>query len=260
MSERLPAVAGMFYPGDPAVLGAEVRDLLDHSASQPDGRPKALIAPHAGYPYSGPIAASAYKQLQPYRDSITRVVLLGPSHRVYLDGMAFPSVARFVTPLGSIALDQDGIERALALPQTRVLDAAHDQEHALEVQLPFLQTVLGEFSIVPVLVGEARPQAVAQVLDMLWGGPETLIVISSDLSHYLDYDAARAMDSRTCRRIEHLDADIGHEDACGATPLRGMLLAAKHRGMDVSTLDLRNSGDTEGDRDFVVGYGAWMFV
>jgi AmmeMemoRadiSam system protein B len=256
---REPAVAGQFYPKDPGELRALVNGFLEEVTPDAGAAPKALVAPHAGYIYSGAIAASAYARLLPYRDTYSRVVLLGPCHRVPVAGMAVSGAEAFRTPLGDVPVDLETVAE-LEAKGIRVFEPSHQYEHSLEVQLPFLQTVLGEFSIVPVLVGEARPQAVAKLLEMLWGGPETLIVISSDLSHYLDYDAACAQDSRTCRRIEHLDADIGHEDACGATPLRGLLLAAKRHGMDVSTLDLRNSGDTEGDRDFVVGYGAWMFV
>ncbi|NCF25283.1 MAG: AmmeMemoRadiSam system protein B [Gammaproteobacteria bacterium] len=256
---REPAVAGRFYPEDPGELRALVNGLLEGVTPGAGVAPKALVAPHAGYIYSGAVAASAYSRLLPYRDTYRRVVLLGPCHRVPVAGMAVSGAEAFRTPLGDVPVDRETVAE-LEAKGIRVFEPSHQYEHSLEVQLPFLQTVLGEFSIVPVLVGEARPQAVAQLLEMLWGGPETLIVISSDLSHYLDYNAARSQDSRTCRRIEQLDADIGHEDACGATPLRGLLLAAKRRGMDVSTLDLRNSGDTEGDRDFVVGYGAWMFV
>ncbi len=256
---REPAVAGQFYPEDPAELRALVDRFLRDADRKEGAAPKALIAPHAGYVYSGAVAASAYACLAPYRDVYSRVVLLGPCHRVPVAGMAVSGADAFRTPLGDIPVDRDSVA-ALEAKGVRIFEPSHQYEHSLEVQLPFLQRVLGEFSLVPVVVGEARPQAVANLLELVWGGPETLIVVSSDLSHYLDYDTARAQDSTTCRRIEHLDTDIGHDDACGATPLRGLLLAAKRRGMEVATLDLRNSGDTEGDRDFVVGYGAWMFV
>ncbi len=192
---------------------------------------------------------------------ITRVVLAGPSHFVYLRGLAVPSVRAFETPLGEIPLDREAIDAVRALPQVVVSDAAHAQEHGLEVHLPFLQALLGDFSVVPIVVGDAAPELVSQVLDALWGGPETLIVISSDLSHYLKYDDARAIDAVTCQAIEHLDAlQLNQSMACGATPGAGRRIAAKRRGMKVTTLDLRNSADTTGDRGLVVGYGAWMFV
>ena len=256
---REPAVAGQFYPEDPGELRALVDRFLRDADCTERAAPKALIAPHAGYVYSGAVAASAYACLAPYRDAYSRVVLLGPCHRVPVAGMAASGADSFRTPLGDVPVDRDTVAM-LETKGIRVYEPSHQYEHSLEVHLPFLQRVLGDFSLVPVVVGEVRPQAVANLLEMVWGGPETLIVISSDLSHYLDYDTARAQDSTTCRRIEHLDTNIDHDDACGATPLRGLLLAAKRRGMKVATLDLRNSGDTEGDRDFVVGYGAWMLT
>ena len=256
---REPAVAGQFYPEDPGELKALVDSLLRQAACKKEAAPKALVAPHAGYVYSGAVAASAYACLAPYRDVYSRVVLLGPCHRVPVAGMAVSGADAFRTPLGDVPVDRAAVAMLEAKGVT-TFEPSHQYEHSLEVQLPFLQRVLGDFSVVPIVVGEARPQAVANLLESLWGGPETLIVISSDLSHYLDYDSARVQDSATCRRIEQLDTNIGHDDACGATPLRGLLLAARHRGLSVRTLDLRNSGDTEGDRDFVVGYGAWMLT
>jgi AmmeMemoRadiSam system protein B len=256
---REPAVAGQFYPEDPAELRAVVRALLGEVEPAGDVPPKALIAPHAGYVYSGAVAASAYARLSRYRDVYKRAVLLGPCHRVPVAGMALSGADAFRTPLGDVPVDRDTVA-ALAERGVAVFEASHQYEHSLEVHLPFLQTVLGEFSIVPIVVGEARPQAVASLLEALWDGPETLILVSSDLSHYLDYDTARAQDAATCRRIEHFDTAIAHDHACGATPVRGLLLAAKRHGMQVTTLDLRNSGDTAGARDFVVGYGAWMFA
>ncbi|HSN51056.1 MAG TPA: AmmeMemoRadiSam system protein B [Woeseiaceae bacterium] len=256
---REPAVAGQFYPEDPAELRALVSAMLREVEPDADVPPKALIVPHAGYAYSGAVAASAYARLSRYRDVYTRVVLLGPCHRVPVVGMALSAAHAFRTPLGDVAVDRD----ALAMLQergVRVFEPSHQYEHSLEVHLPFLQTVLGEFSLVPVVVGQAPARAVASLLDTLWGGPETLVVVSSDLSHYLAYDAARKQDAATCQRIERLEVDVAYEDACGATPLCGLLLAAKRRGMRVTTLDLRNSGDTGGDREFVVGYGAWMFA
>ena len=260
---RQPAVANQFYPGDPAELGRMLDALLPEpppSASSRPGTtpPKALIVPHAGYIYSGPIAATAYATLAPVRDRIHRVVLLGPSHRLPFMGLAATSADVFATPLGPVPIDRAAVERALTLPQVHLLDAAHAQEHSLEVQLPFLQRVLGDFSLVPLVVGEAAPESVAEVLDLLWGGPETLILVSSDLTHYLDYHTARRIDAQTSEAIEALRPEsIGYDQACGRAPLNGLLTLARRRGLQAETLDLRNSGDTAGSRDQVVGYGAY---
>jgi MEMO1 family protein len=257
---REPAVAGYFYPADAVALGQTIEQMLGATRTTRGDAPKALIVPHAGYVYSGPIAASAYARLRPYRDRYHRVVLLGPCHRVAVHGLALSGADMFRTPLGDVPLDKSVLSN-LHLPQLTVFDATHEFEHSLEVHLPFLQSVLGEFTLVPILVGSASHGAVAEVLDALWDGMETLIVISSDLTHYLSYDAARATDNETRRSIEALDAgSIGHDDACGATPIGGLLIAAKRRGLAVETLDLRNSGDTAGDRQRVVGYGAWAFT
>jgi AmmeMemoRadiSam system protein B len=256
---RSPAVAGLFYPGDPHVLKRTVDDYL--AGASPDGEPpKALIVPHAGFVYSGPIAASAYATLVKARAIVRRVVLLGPAHRVHVRGLAASSADRFETPLGTVELDRAATDLALALPQVRVMDAAHAQEHSLEVQLPFLQEVLERFTLVPFVVGDTGPDEVAEVLDLLWGGPETLIVISSDLSHYHTYATARALDTATSAAIEALrPQDIGYEQACGRIPVNGLLAVARRRGLHARTLDLRNSGDTAGSRDQVVGYGAYAF-
>jgi len=256
---RKPAVAGMFYPSARDELHTLLQDFLAGAA--PGGpAPKALIVPHAGYVYSGPIAATAYAQLRAARDEIRRIVLLGPSHRVPFRGIALSSAQVFSTPLGDIPLDRKAAEAIRYLPQVQVLDRAHALEHSLEVQLPFLQEVLGEFSLVPLVVGDASTAEVAEVLEILWDGPETRLVISSDLSHYHDYETARRMDSATSRAIEALDPDaIGYEDACGRVPVMGLLAAARRHGLHVRTLDLRNSGDTAGPRDQVVGYGAYVF-
>ncbi len=221
--------------------------------------PKVLIAPHAGYVYSGPIAASAYACVANAADIIERVVLLGPAHRVQVQGLALPAASRFDTPLGSIAIDQDAVEIVRRLPQVVVSDEAHAQEHSLEVHLPFLQQVLGDFKLVPFAVGGASPQQVAEVLEMLWGGSETLIVISSDLSHYLPYPRACATDEFTVETILQLQPHIDHHQACGATPINGLLLAAQARGLEPRLLDLRNSGDTAGDKSRVVGYASLAF-
>jgi len=258
--DRQPAVAGAFYPADPAVLGRQVDALLAGVADPGASTcPKALIAPHAGYQYSGPIAASAYAQLAPIAARIRRVLLLGPAHRLPFRGLAYPGADRFLTPLGAVPLDREALAGLADLPQVLCLDAAFEGEHCLEVQLPFLQRVLGDFRLVPLIVGAVEPQAVAQVIDRLWGGDETLIVISSDLSHYLDYATATRVDRETTRAIEQLEpAGLDHHGACGATPVAGLLVAARRRGMQVRTLDLRNSGDTAGTRDRVVGYGAYV--
>lgn len=257
---REPAVAGQFYPGDKTELGRTVQFLLDEVHSGEGEPPKALIAPHAGYIYSGSVAAAAYARLRPYRDRYTRVILLGPCHRVPLRGLALSSADVFRTPLGDIPLDKVAAA-SIYSPYIQVFDETHEFEHSLEVHLPFLQSVLGAFSLVPIVVGNTRPEHVANVLDQLWNGPETLIVISSDLSHYLSYDRARTIDGETRQAIEELEIrGIDHDSACGATPISGLLIAAKRRGMTVSTLDLRNSGDTAGDRRNVVGYGSWVFT
>jgi len=257
---RSPAVAGMFYPADPRELHSMVTGLLK-KANTSGEIPKALIVPHAGYIYSGPIAATAYALLVQARDILNRVVLLGPSHRVGFTGLALSSASFFVTPLGKVAVDPTARATLAGLPQVRVLDQAHLQEHSLEVHLPFLQEVLGEFTLVPLVVGDADPESVAAVLERLWGGPETLIVVSSDLSHYHDYETARRLDTATSHAIEDLMPEaIHHEHACGRNPVNGLLTVIRRRKMSSRTLDLRNSGDTAGSRDRVVGYGAYAFV
>ena len=259
---RQPAVAGTFYPADPQQLREMVDGYLREAASRIGDEadvPKALIAPHAGYIYSGPVAASAYARLLPARDRIKRVVLLGPSHRVPFRGIATSSATHFQTPLGSIPLDRTRIEQIEKFPQVVRLDEAHTYEHSLEVHLPFLQEVLDSFTLVPLVVGEASPQQVSEVIEALWDGPETLIVISSDLSHYHDYETARRLDSATSRAIESLQPEaIQYEDACGRNPVNGLLELARRHGLHARTVDLRNSGDTAGPRDQVVGYGAYL--
>jgi AmmeMemoRadiSam system protein B len=260
-SIRSPAVAGSFYPESPQRLAEAVQSYLAAAEAPADAAaPKALIAPHAGYVYSGPTAGVAYARIAPARERIERVVLLGPAHRVPVAGLAAPGADAFATPLGEIPLDRESLERLLELPQVSLLDAAHALEHSLEVQLPFLQTVLGGFSLVPLVVGEARPEEVAQVLESVWNGPETLIVVSSDLSHYQGYAAAQRMDAATARAIEALrPQEIRYDDACGRVPIQGLLVTARRKGLRAHTLDVRNSGDTAGPRDTVVGYGAWAF-
>lgn len=264
---RPAAVAGLFYPDDARELDQMVRGFLgeaapaDTDADAGAVRAKALIVPHAGLVYSGPIAARAYARLAAVAARIRRVVLIGPCHRVPLKGLAVPGADAFVTPLGAVPVDRAACDALLELPYVRVFDATHAQEHALEVQLPFLQTVLGAFAIVPLVAGDASTAEVAAVLDRVWGGDETLIVVSSDLSHYLDDAMAKRLDAATCRAIERLDdAAIGDDQACGRVPVRGLLRVARARGLGVTTLDLRTSGDTAGDRRRVVGYGAWLFT
>jgi len=258
-STRPPAVADMFYPGNPAALAGVVDQLLSDVPPAALEQPKALIVPHAGYIYSGATAARAYAALAPWHSSIRRVVLLGPTHRVAVNGLALPSVAAFATPLGDVPLDREAIARIAGLPQVVVSDRVHAEEHSLEVHLPFLQRVLDDFMLVPLAVGHASPQAVAEVLGLLWGGPETLIVISSDLSHFLPYAAANDVDRETCRHILHLDTHIRPEQACGAFPVNGLLLAAGQRGLVPQLIQRCNSGDTAGDKQRVVGYAAFAF-
>lgn len=257
---RKPAVAGLFYPSEARALHAQLANLLA-AAPLSAPVPKAIIAPHAGYIYSGPVAASAYARLAPARTLIQRVVLLGPAHRVALRGLALPGVTGMETPLGILHVDQESVAAISQLPQVQVLDAAHANEHSLEVHLPFIQEVLGSVQLVPLVVGDASPAEVSEVLERLWGGPETLIVVSSDLSHYLDYASAQRRDRATSRAIEQLrHEDIDYDDACGRVPVSGLLHAARNRGLAATTIDLRNSGDTAGTRDHVVGYGAYVFA
>ena len=257
---RRAAVAGSFYPGEAAALASEVASYLrDAAVSPPPPTPKAIIAPHAGYIYSGAIAAAAYARLQAAAGRITRVILAGPAHRVYVSGAAVPSALSFDSPLGPVAIDRVAVESLLALPFVETSDAAHAREHSLEVHLPFLQSVLGTFSLVPIVVGDARPEEMARIFETVWGGEETLVVVSSDLSHYMPYDAAQARDRRTAESILALDARLDPDEACGAAPINGLLSVARERAMAVELVDLRNSGDTAGDRDRVVGYGAFAF-
>ena len=257
---RPPAVAGRFYPSDPIELRRLITDLLADVPRAAGPAPKALIAPHAGYPYSGPIAASAYARLIPARGQIERIVMLGPSHYVALNGLATTSAEAFATPLGVVPVDVSAVREVRSLPQVRELEEAHAQEHSLEVQLPFLQTVLSDFTLVPLTVGSASADDISEVLDRLWGGPETRFVISSDLSHYFDFQTARRLDRATAEAIEALKpAGIGEERACGRMPICGLLQAARRHGLRAHTVDLRSSGDTAGPRDKVVGYGAFVF-
>jgi AmmeMemoRadiSam system protein B/AmmeMemoRadiSam system protein A len=258
---RPPAVAGQFYPADFAQANQQLSAFLAQAKTHMDEgapAPKAIIAPHAGWVYSGAVAASAYARLSPLKGKVARVVLLGPSHRVALRGMALSGADEWQSPLGNVALDKDGAAKLMRLAGVGVLDQAHAQEHSLEVHVPFLQAVLGDFKLLPVVVGDVPAEMVAGLIDAVWGGPETLIVISTDLSHFLDYAGCKALDHQTVAAIEQLDpAAITHDGACGRVPVSGLLVAAKRRGMAIQTLDVRNSGDTAGPKDRVVGYGAW---
>ncbi len=260
---RPPAVAGTFYPADPGALRAAVQ--RSFAAAVPvEGAttaPAALVVPHAGYVYSGPVAATAYTHLAEHRATVRRVVLLGPSHRVPLRGLGLSSAEGWRTPLGTVAVDHDRDAELLGLPVVAVDDRAHAPEHSLEVQVPFLQAVLDEFRLVPVIVGDASADEVVAALDVLWGGPETVVVVSTDLSHYHRHRDAQRLDARTAAAIVARDgAAIGDRDACGARPLRGLLEAAVRHDLSVQSLDLRTSGDTAGDLTSVVGYGAFALA
>jgi hypothetical protein len=286
MRVRAPAVAGSFYPAEPTELRALVARCLGAAPAPPPDEPlaKALIVPHAGYVYSGPVAAAAYQRAARQADRVSRVVLLGPAHRAFLRGLAAPRADAFSTPLGVVPVDRAAIDGLIDLPQVAVSDAPHAGEHSLEVQLPFLQAVLGarastldraseprpaqrgeaerssSWRLVPFVVGDASDEDVREVLERLWGGAETLLVVSSDLSHYHDYATAQRIDAESRRAVEALEpGGLGRESACGVVPVRGLLAAARGRGLVARTHDLRNSGDTAGGRGRVVGYGAWAF-
>jgi len=264
-SIRPPAVAGMFYPADPDELRQQVQSLLAAARSDPlnqplTDQPKALIVPHAGYLYSGATAARAYALLQPWRQIIRRVVLLGPNHRVPLRGLAAPSWDGFASPLGTIPVDQSALAQLEDLPQVQCSDPPHLLEHALEVQLPFLQCTLENFQLVPLVVGQADARAVAEVLDRLWDGPETLVVVSSDLSHFLHDSQARPTDQHTAQAILTLEASLRGEQACGAMPINGLLRSARHHHLEPRCLELCNSSRSTGDRERVVGYGAFVLL
>ncbi len=261
---RPAAVAGSFYPA----TSGELQFQLDRMMTAADGytppdakAPKAIIAPHAGYVYSGQIAASIYARLRPIADKIRRVVLLGPAHRVAFDGLALPTTEAFATPLGLVPIDRELIEELKDLSYLVKHDEAHRLEHSLETHIPFLQDVLGAFTLLPVVVGACKSEEVSAFLDRVWGEDETLIVISSDLSHYHDYETAKRIDGQTCQQIEALNNDwIVPDQACGARGINALLHVARKRDLRATTIDLKNSGDTAGSRDRVVGYGAWAFT
>lgn len=263
-SIRQPAVAGAFYPAQKQVLANNLDAMLklakpgDSALDQ--NTPKAIVVPHAGYRYSGQTAALAYARLAAGRAAIKRVILLGPVHRVPVRGLALPGVDAFASPLGEIALDAAAIASIAGMRQVTLSPAAHAMEHSLEVQLPFLQSVLDDFTLVPLAVGDATPAEVAQVLEALWGGPETVIVISSDLSHFLSYRTAQSVDQETVQSILQLDGTLTHEQACGGTPVNGLLLAAQHHHLQSELLELCNSGDSTGEWDRVVGYASFAFT
>lgn len=259
---RPAAVAGMFYPENPDVLSDMIeQDLAQAKLAPVAFAPKVLIVPHAGYIYSGSIAASAFVLLKPYCQLINRVVIIGPTHHVGFTGVAISSADDFDTPLGSIPVDKEAQAKLSKIAGVRIIDEAHTAEHSLEVQLPFLQYILDNFSIVPIVAGDANPQLIAKIIETLWGGPETLIVISSDLSHYHQYQTAQQLDQATSQAILDLDVNaVDSEHACGCVGIRGLLTFAQHHLLEARILDLRNSGDTAGNKDSVVGYGAYLFI
>lgn len=258
---RPAAVAGMFYPGNPEELDTMVRQLLAQAGRKKKACPcpKSLIVPHAGYIYSGPVAASAYIRLADCPQPPKRVVLVGPAHRVMVRGLALPEAGAFATPLGEVPLDVEAMREIETLPQVTVNSVVHAMEHSLEVHLPFLQRSLPDFRLIPLVAGDASPEEVAEVLNMLWGGEDTLILISSDLSHYLPYEEAMRVDMLTAQAIVDRKWPIHHRQACGATAINGLLVATSDHAMRAHLLDLRNSGDTAGGREQVVGYGAFAF-
>lgn len=259
MRARSPAFAGTFYSDKPQDLAATVKAFLAE-AQPPESRTvaKALIAPHAGYIYSGPVAGSAYATLAARSNDIERVILMGPSHRVAFSGVAASAAHQFDTPIGPMMLDRDAVALLLKENLAREFEPAHEHEHSLEVQLPFLKQVCPNARIVPLVCGDDNWQAARAALALLWGGDETAIVISSDLSHYHDYATAQRLDADTAKSVERRAAgDIDFEQACGATAINALLAIAAEKNLSCTTLDLRNSGDTAGPRSRVVGYGAF---
>jgi MEMO1 family protein len=251
-------VAGRFYPHDRTELAALVRRFVDRPPTEAAAPPKAIVVPHAGYVFSGQVAGRAYAELRPLAGVVERVILAGPSHFVPFTGVATSGADAFATPLGPVPIDADARDVALAVTGVIVDDEAHRDEHSLEVQLPFLQVILGTFRLLPVLTGSAAPPVLTRLLDELWGGRETVIVISTDLSHYHDDVTARRLDKTTARAVvEGRDGDLRDADACGANGLRGLVVAARAHGLRTTLLDLATSADTIGRPDRVVGYGAF---
>tara|TARA_Y100000031_G_scaffold145617_1_gene178410 strand:- start:5 stop:850 length:846 start_codon:yes stop_codon:yes gene_type:complete len=265
-SVRPPAVASLFYPGEAAELKQNLREMLDEASEAEDPNEdlpagqhlRALIVPHAGYVYSGTTAALAYHLLRKNRDDFHRILLLGPAHRVWLEGITFPGTDAFETPLGRIPLAKQQIRELLRFPEVQLRDDAHQDEHCLEVQLPFLQEILNEFELIPAVVGEISPDSLSGLLENLLEDPQNLLLLSTDLSHFHSYSEAQAIDQKTAEAIESFeDEKILPEQACGAHPLRGLLRHARIQGWKIQRLGLCNSGDTAGSKDRVVGYGAW---
>jgi AmmeMemoRadiSam system protein B len=264
---RAPAVAGLFYPHEAQKLRAVLADCAARAAkpqASPSAArgarlsaPKALIAPHAGYVYSGPVAGSAYGALGEVAHRIKRVVLIGPSHFARFSGLAVSRAAAFKTPLGTVPIDESLRDEILRLPHVMAADYPHAREHSLEVQLPFLQALLGEFRILPIATGDATEREVATALQHVWGDEDTLIVVSSDLSHYLPYEVARNVDAATAQAILARSTELDGEQACGCVGINGLMQVAAERSLEVRLLDLRNSGDTSSERSRVVGYGAF---
>ncbi|MGH8187679.1 MAG: AmmeMemoRadiSam system protein B [Steroidobacteraceae bacterium] len=258
-TSRPPAVAGLFYPEDPQELREVVSAHLRRAASATSAAapPKALIVPHAGYVYSGSIAAAAYARVAARRTAIRRIVLIGPSHRVYLRGMAVPGAQTFRTPLGSVPIDADLKAALLRRDDVTEADAPHALEHSLEVQLPFLQLLFDDFTLLPLVLGSASPQQVGSALEQAWGDEATLVLVSSDLSHYHEYEIAAQIDAATSAKILRREPDLVGDQACGAVGINGLLHLARSRGLGIEEVARCNSGDTAGDKSRVVGYGAF---
>jgi len=262
MTTRMPAVAGFFYTDNPGSLATEVDSYLSGcTQTRLERSPRALIVPHAGYLFSGAIAASAYAPLAPWRRQITRVVLLGPAHRVYIQGLALPSVSGFRTPLGEVLLDTGNMRLISEKFGIEINDQAHAAEHSLEVQLPFLQRSLDHFRLVPIVAGDCDPAEIQAIIRHYWGEADTLLIISTDLSHFLSDADAREMDQRTADAVMDLAPEkIGELQACGRIPLKALLAVAREYGAQIRQLAMGNSGDVSGDRHQVVGYGAWVVL
>lgn len=257
---RPPAVAGAFYPADRPTLAGMVGRFLELTHARPVAGVRGIVAPHAGYIYSGPVAASAFRAAEGARDQVRRAIVFGPAHLVPITGIAAPSHEAFLTPLGEVPVDTAAVAELAAEGLVRIDDAPHAPEHAIEVELPFLLETLGPLPIVPLVFGRASDAEAIEVIRRLWDD-ETLLIVSTDLSHYLPYQTARLRDRRTATAIEALrPGEIGPDDACGHLALRAALALAREEGLRALQLDLRNSGDTAGDRARVVGYGAWAFA
>ena len=255
---REAAVAGIFYPADVYQLKNDINGYLQHITDNNSGKPKILITPHAGYKYSAQVAASAFAKLRPFKDKIKKVFLLGPSHRVYVNGVALPKEKSFKTPLGIIKVDSDIVEQISKTKPFKFKSTAHKNEHSLEVSLPFLQVVLGNFEIIPMLYGEANPHEIAQTIQPYLERDDSILIVSADLSHYLDYSTAKKVDEQTANNIKE-GKTVDHHQSCGATAINTALIMAQNFGLVPQMLNMANSGDVIGDKDSVVGYGAWSF-